>query len=367
LRKEARLLLGKATDSLVLSIEHFNRPWDRGRVEAVLILLDHSFEMLLKAAILERGGRIREPRAKQTIGFGVCLNRALSSPQVKFLTEEQALVLQMINSLRDAAHHHLVHVSELLLYTQAQAGVTLFRDVYLSVFSRHLADELPERVLPISTSPPTDLAVLFGTEVNAIRQLLQPSTRRRTEAEAKLRALAIVEGAIAGEQLQPSAPQLRRLANHLRTDGLTWDQVFPGVASTQLTAEGTGPSLALRLTKREGIPIHTVPEGTPGAVVVGIERVNELDFYNLGRDDLARHLGLTGPKTTALIWYLNLKDDDECYKRLKVRNSGFDAYSHKAIHRMREALEAHSIDGVWETYKRDQQNRRRKALDTEEL
>lgn len=55
MRKEARLLLQRALDSLLLAIEHFNRPSDRGRTEAVLIHLDHSFEMLLKAAILTLG------------------------------------------------------------------------------------------------------------------------------------------------------------------------------------------------------------------------------------------------------------------------------------------------------------------------
>lgn len=69
MKREARLLLKKAVDSLILSTELFNRPWDRGRVDAVLILLDHSFEMFLKAAVLHKGGQISEPRATQTLGF----------------------------------------------------------------------------------------------------------------------------------------------------------------------------------------------------------------------------------------------------------------------------------------------------------
>ena len=77
MKREARLLFAKAVDSLVLGIEHYNRPWDRGRVDAVLILIDHSFEMLLKAAILHRGGAIRKPREKQTLGFDECLRKAL--------------------------------------------------------------------------------------------------------------------------------------------------------------------------------------------------------------------------------------------------------------------------------------------------
>jgi hypothetical protein len=30
MKKEVKILLGKSIDSLVLSVEHFNRPWDRG-------------------------------------------------------------------------------------------------------------------------------------------------------------------------------------------------------------------------------------------------------------------------------------------------------------------------------------------------
>ena len=106
MKKEARLLKQKSLNSLTLSIDHFNRPWDVGRTDAVLMLLDHSFEMLLKATILHRGGRIRDLGEKNTIGFDTCVRRALSTPKVQFLTEEQALTLQAINGLRDAAQPH---------------------------------------------------------------------------------------------------------------------------------------------------------------------------------------------------------------------------------------------------------------------
>ena len=198
------MLLEKAVDSLILSIEHFNRPWDRGRIEAVLILLDHSFEMLLKAAILHLGGRIRDPKAKQTIGFDACVRRAFSDGKIHILTEEQALLLQTINSLRDAAQHHLLDISEQHLYIQAQAGLTLFKELINNIFKKELRTELPDRVLPLSTTPPIDLASLFENEINAIRNLLQPGKRRRIEAAAKLRALAIMEGAIEGQKIQPS-------------------------------------------------------------------------------------------------------------------------------------------------------------------
>ena len=95
--------------------------------------------MLLKAAILHRGGRIRERRAKQTIGFDASVRRALSDGAVRFVTEEQALALQSINGLRDAAQHHLLEISEGQLYVHAQGGVTLFRDLLQQVFGQDLA------------------------------------------------------------------------------------------------------------------------------------------------------------------------------------------------------------------------------------
>ncbi|HEX9642329.1 MAG TPA: DUF3644 domain-containing protein, partial [Candidatus Krumholzibacteria bacterium] len=242
MKRESRLLFTKAVDSLVLSIEHYNRPWDRGRVDAVLILLDHSFEMLLKAAILHRRGAIRKPREKQTIGFDECLRKALSDGSVQFLKQEQVLQLQALNTLRDAAQHHLVDLSEQHLYIHAQAGLTLFREIVRKVFDQDLKVHLPPRVLPLSTTPPTDLATLFEQEAKEVQRLLKPGKRRKVEAAAKLRALAIVDAAMRGDRLQPTDGELRKLGEAI-SKGSPWGDVFPGVAAIELTATGTGPSL----------------------------------------------------------------------------------------------------------------------------
>lgn len=351
MKKESKMLLEKAVDSLILSIEHFNRPWDRGRIEAVLILLDHSFEMLLKAAILHLGGRIRDPKAKQTIGFDACVRRAFSDGEIHILTEEQALLLQTINSLRDAAQHHLLDISEQHLYIQAQAGLTLFKELFNKIFKKELRTELPDRVLPLSTTPPIDLASLFENEINAIRNLLQPGKRRRIEAAAKLRALAIMEGAIEGQKLQPSQEDLYKIGKAI-VEGISWTKLFPGVALINFTATGYGPSINLRITKKDGIPIYKVPEGTPGAAGIGIQRVDELGFYNLGHMQIKDKIKLTNIKTTAIIWYLDLKSDPECYKKIIIGGSRFDRYSQKALVKINKALEGISIDEVWEKYKK---------------
>lgn len=349
MKKPVRLFLEKATASLVLAIEHFNRPWDLGRVSAVLILLDHSFEMLLKAAILHKGGRIRERREKHNIGFDACVRRGFSDAAVKFLTEEDVLALQMLNSLRDAAQHDLVEVSEPQLYLHAQSALTLFRDLMKTVFKKELNVELPERVLPLSTTPPLDLAQLFAAEVAEIQKLLHPKHRRHTEAAARIKALSIVDRSVQGENLQPGAAELRSVMAEAKA-GKAWTELFPGVAQLNLTASGTGPSLDLRIAKKEGIPTQIVPEGTPGAAVIAIRKVDELGFYNLGRNNLAEHVGLTPPKVTAIIRFLKLQEDPESFKRFVIQGVPHEQYSQKAIAKIKDALKTNPIEDIWKSY-----------------
>ncbi len=347
MKKEAKFLLEKAIDSMILSIEHFNKPWDRGRIEAVLILLDHSFELLLKAAILHKGGKIRKKRENQTIGFDECIRIAISS---KILTDEQALTLQTINSLRDAAQHYIVELSEQHLYLQSQAGLTLFKDILHEIFKKDIVKELPKRVLPLSTTPPQDIAALFENEVEEIRKLLLPKRRRKVEVIVKLRGLAIFDGAIRGEKLQPGLSNLNKLADQIKQNK-DWKEIFPGAASINLTSDGSGYNLSLRITKKEGIPVQIVPEGTPGASVIAIKRVNELDFYNLSHTQLAEKVGLSSPKLTVMVRHLKLKEDIKYFKQIMIGKSKFDRYSQEAINKINEELPKINIDELWSKYR----------------
>lgn len=348
MKKEAKLLKEKGISSVLLSIDHFNRVSEVGRSEAVLIFLDHAFEMLLKAGILARGGRIRERREVNTIGFDKCVRKALS--ETKFLTDEQALVLQAINGLRDAAQHHLVDLSEGQLYFHAQSGVTLFRDILKDVFGEDLADSLPTRVLPVSTMVPTDPLEMFSTELEAVKQLLAPGRRHRAEAEAKLRGLAIVDGALQGQFVQPSEYELRKLGTRL-TGGEQFDRLFPGIGAVTFQTDGVGPSLSLRIAKKEGVPVTVVPEGTPGAGVVALKRVDELGFYNLGHNELSKKVGLTTNKTTAAIRILGIKDDPDSHKEIVIGKMKYQRYSQNAIQRIRSLLAEKSPADIWADYR----------------
>jgi hypothetical protein len=352
MKGEARLLLGKAADSLLLGIEKFNCPFEPGRVTAVLIFLDHAFEMLLKASILQRGGRIRKRGAPETIGFDACVRVGLSDGKIKFLTEEQALTLQMLNGLRDAAQHHLITIQEAQLYIHAQSAVTLFRDLLKSVFHQELMDYLPQRVLPISTQSPVDLSALFDSETSEIRKLLNRRRKARVAIDARLRPLAIVEATIRGRKTQPSKNELHNLEKQLKKKR-HWKSLFPGVSQIEISPHGSGPTLNLRLTKKTGIPVVLVPEGTPGASVVAVKRIDELSFYSLGAKELAAHVGVTINKVVAAVRVLKIDQDPTCFKEVTVGKVRFKRYSQHAIARIKEALRKRSIEEIWRQYQRD--------------
>ncbi|MCS6885519.1 MAG: hypothetical protein RMM17_04105 [Acidobacteriota bacterium] len=135
--------------------------------------------------------------------------------------------------------------------------------------------------------------------------------------------------------------------------------MFQGIAAIEITTEGTALNLSLRLSKKEGVPIQLVPEGTPGASVVVVKRVDELRFYNLGAKQLAEHLKLTVPKVVAIVEYLDLRNDPECHKEIKIGKTSFKRYSQKATYKIKETLEQKSIEEIWSKHGRKRRGAKR--------
>ncbi len=251
MKKQSKLFFEKSLDSLVLSIECFNRPWDRGRHEAVLILLDRAFELLLKSIILHKGGKIRETHENETIGLDKCVRKCISDDKVKCLTKDEGLTIQIINSFRDAAQHDIVILNEQELYMYSQSGMTLYKDILKKVFNEELRKYLPERILPISTQPPSDLHVMVDVDFKHIKSLLRPKSRKQIEAKARLKSLAIIESSLRGIRNQPSELELNKLSREVQT-GKRWEEIFPGLASLDITTTGGGINVDIRITKKDG-------------------------------------------------------------------------------------------------------------------
>jgi len=249
-------------DSLVLAVDHFNRVWDRGRTEAVLIMLDRAFELLLKAMIVHRGGKIRAPDSSLTIGFDPCLRKCISEEPLRCLTEDEAVTIQNLNSLRDAAQHYFTELSEDLLYIYSQSAVTLFDKLVSDVMYIKLKDTMPNRVLPVSPKPPRDFGLILDAQFGEIAQMVAPGSRKRLDAKARIRSIAILQSSLDGRKSQPSDRELDGIVRRIR-DGAGWRAIFPGVATLRIDPNATGPGLALRITKNQGEAIHLVPEGSP--------------------------------------------------------------------------------------------------------
>ena len=153
--------------------------------------------------------------------------------------------------------------------------------------------------------------------------------------------------------------QIQNILNKLvkkLAQGELWQQLFSGVASINISSDGSGFATSLRFTKKEGVPYHLVPEGTPGAAVIGVKWVNELDFYNLSLTQLAKLVNLTAPKTTAMVRYLKIQDNEDYFKLITIGKTTYGRYSQKARERILLALNSITIDQIWLQYKPHHKN-----------
>ena len=91
---------------------------------------------------------------------------------------------------------------------------------------------------------------------------------------------------------------------------------------------------------------------------MAVKRVNELDFYNLGANQLAKKVDLTVPKAIAVVDYLNLRQDQECYKEFKVGEISHKRYSAKAIEKIKYALKEVDADEIWAKKRAEMKKRR---------
>jgi len=357
LRRETIRFKRQALNSLLLAIELFNRPHDISRTEAVLFLLQHAFEMLLKAAVYQDRHRIHEPRSKITYKFDKCLGIARSD--LGILTEDEAITLSILDGHRDCATHYLLEMSEEGIYLQSQAAITIFAEILERAFEERLADYLPQRVLPISTNPPREMQVFMDKEFSQIKDLIVPRKHRRAEVKARIRPYLIMESALKGKCEQPSdalaSQAIRRIKN-----GDGWQAIFPGVAGLRLDSQGHGLTFSVKFTKQPAaLAVRVVAENEGVEEVTLLREVNMLDRYSMGLRELADNTGIGRNKCLALVHHLGLQEDNESFREFRHKSLRYKGYSQKALDRIKEALPNVNLDNVWQDYvaARRQKNR----------
>jgi hypothetical protein len=348
LKKNVAPLLERSIESLILAIELFNRPSETARSHGVLMFLQHSFEMLLKATILQKTGRIHPKDDGYTYSFKSCLQ--IANEQLNILTRDGKLTLEILDEQRDQAVHFYADVSEDMLYVHAQSSVTLFAELLRSAFARNLASELPSRILPVSTRPPNELQSLLWNELAEVDKLLHAGQRRGAHAAAKLRSVLAFtvgnreDGQRINEQEIEDAIQQRR-------NKKDWAIILPEVVQLDLTANGTGVPVFFKISKNASIELRIAK---PGEEVVGTlfkQEVDLWDVFTLTLKDIKEKLNLNQWQTQALIYDLKIKNDPQLYRELRRQSQTLRGYSKKALDLMRDELPKKDMSEVTRRYK----------------
>lgn len=362
MKRRTRKLKTTALESLTLAVEMFNRPSPTARAQGVLLNLQHAFEMLFKAILWEREGRIQPPGSGKSYSFKKCLGMLKGRG---LLNEDEAVTAATIDAHRDGVQHQGADVTEERLYLDAMGGLRLFDELLFRAFGERLSSHpaFAGRMLPISASPPRELVTLTSNDIEKVKQLLHPTKRQRAEAYALLRTLLASEQ-VANDPMvdveQPTEGALDRVARQLQKSD-DWTQVFPGLAK-QTLAEDADMLYKLRVVKSgDAAPVRIVKPGEDGAEnASSIIKVNLQDQFPFGLKALAEKVGINRWEAQAIVHLLGLKGREDAFKEFRVDNVPFAHYSVQALRDVRAAVKEGRLSEARIAYGEYQRSRRKK-------
>ena len=344
-----RVLRGKAIASLRAGVAAFNGLDDAGRTTAVLLSLQHAFEMLLKAILeVKKDKGVFDKRSQKSISLDRAINRCQQIEGVK-LTDEEAGVIRHLDAMRDAEQHWHLVVDEGLLFHNARSAVTLFDDLLHRVFDERLAQYIPTRVLPISAEPPMSLDLLVDREYKRIAELLKPGRRATAEAKARVRALLATEAVADADAAEVREDDVRRVTRGI-SEGKTREQVFPKLTGYTTSFQGDGVGVEVRIVKAGGLPSTYTDD--PTADTAAIRTVDLEKKFHMGAYDLADKAGVDRSSAVALRRHLGLDNDDDHFShRFQFGSSKHLRYSNNALTAMREALKTVDLQKIWRSHR----------------
>lgn len=341
LRREARTLKGKALSSLRRGLASFNGFEEDGRVTTVLLHLQHCCEMLVKAGLVQKGVSVFDKSTKQAEGFSRSLNLACAHCGI---STGEAGMMRTIDSLRDAEQHWLLVVPEDLLFLHVRGLVTVVDDILKRLFDGALVDHLPNRVLPVSTLPMTDIDLLVDREYTQIGELLKPGRRARDEARGRIRSLLAMESHVVDE-VAVSERDIDRIERAVRAKE-PMAVVFPRLQTLSTSVMGQGYEIKVHFTKKQGAPVRFVAGDDPTQAAA----VRELDLrkkYHMQATALAEKVGLTPPKAKAVRDFLGVDDDPQCTHVFEFMSQKIPCYSDNAVTQMKKVLTDVPIEEIW--------------------
>lgn len=342
LKREARTLKSKAIASLKRGLGVFNNHDDEGRPETVLLLLQHASEMLIKALLVQRGQNVFDKEKGTSIG----IERALNIAQSKgWVSATQAGAVRVIDAMRDQAQHWMIVVPEDALYINARALITVLDEVLAEHFEDTLADNLPVRVLPLSTQALPDFLILVNREYEQIRELLAPGRRARDEARGRITALLAMEAHVS-EEVAVSKRDLDRIEDAIKGD-VPVEQVFPRLMTLATNVEGEGPTVRVRITKSVDAPAIRYISGDDPEGAAAIREVDLQRKYHWSPSALADKLALSAGKAKALRDFLRIDEDQANVMVFEFGSQKHPRYSDNALRILREANTPELVEKAW--------------------
>lgn len=352
-----------AVNSFRLAVELFNRPYDEGRVESVLIQLNHSFEMLLKGAILEQGGEIRgEDGDGNTYGFEKCVNLCRygdrDDESLRCISESEGAVLHTLNHQRDFAEHEQVQINEGQLYLQSRQCIDIFEKILEGVFEESLSEHLPERVLPLATLMPVDIVNLIEEEVSRIKDLI--SNDEIESARKRVKSLESLERGLDDNGTTPTQAEMDDRLEDISSDS-DLEEIFPHVFAALSGEEDIGEGRRIQFGSEEGLPATYIPEeeiDEDTDVYLFTEKnlhdkfpLNPFQLRDAVRDELDNEI--TWARCLAVMKEIGVLNDRD-YHREDISLGDEDSregFSRGAVDRIVEAIEAGlDPDDAWEAH-----------------
>jgi hypothetical protein len=339
--RDAKILKDKALYSLSRGLVAFNSHEDSGRVTAVLLHFQHAGEMLVKAALVQKGCAVFDKKSHKAEGMKRWLNRAKEHLQS---SEGEIGVLRTIDALRDTEQHWYAAVPEEILYLESRAFITAFDDILGRVFGERLADFFPSRILPISTLPvPRDTIHLFDSNYRQIQALLVPGKRQRDNALGLIRTLLAMESHVV-EEVEVNEADVRRVERVARS-GNDWTVAFPRLSQIRTAFQGEGQEILVRFSKTEGAPVRFVTADDPTEAAA----VREIDLqrrFRYSATELAKQIGLTTNKSAVLKRYCKTDSDPQCMHEFVFGSQKHKRYSDTAIEKLRTVLKTADLDQI---------------------
>lgn len=331
---------------MVSAVEAFNSPHDEGRVTRVLLILQHAFEMLLKAALVQTGDRrIFDSVTGRSISFEKAVRYCSENSVVK-LSDADAGTLRAIDAMRDDEQHWFNYVDEQILFLHARAGITLFDELLERVFEERLSARLPHRVLPLSVDPPRDVVLVLDEEFSQVQSLLQPGRRAGHEARARIRTLLAMEAHVEPES-RVSEKDVNRVERQVREGG-SRKNVFPRLEEIATSVEGEGLQVKVHFTKRQGAPVRYISDENIAAA--GIREVDLLNKYHRPPKELAESLNISATRSTALRRHLGLDVDGAYSHEFRLGSVKQRRYSDNAFKEMKEVLAREDLESIYRAH-----------------